>query len=222
MKVHVKCYNTCRNTLYILEVFFPLVIQNILIMTHQIGISCKGLASIHGLHVYCDHFQFYESSQHLKKITVSSPKTLNVPFIVFFPRKKMNHHHHHHHQLLFLCARLSACVCKWKQMWGEDRDRQIEMKRVETARLLIVRLRVRPDACPSSCALSLSSGNLPHHKSQTHHCSYTHNHTYTKSDSETLTLVFVWEQCVFSLRSSFLSSHMSFCLLLRYNNQKCV
>lgn len=141
-----------------------------------------------------------------KNITVSSPKTLSSSS-----------------SASFLCARLGACVCKWKQMWGEDRDRQIEMKRVETARLLIVRLRVRPDACPSSCALSLSSGNLPHHKSQTHHCSYTHNHTYTKSDSETLTLVFVWEQCVFSLRSSFLSSHMSFCLLLRYNNQKiCV
>lgn len=66
----------------------------------------------------------------------------------------------------------------WKQMWGEDRDRQIEMKRVETARLLIVRLRVRPDACPSSCALSLSAGNLPHHKSQTHHCSYTQTHIH--------------------------------------------
>ena len=44
----------------------------------------------------------------------------------------------------------------------EIADRQIEIKRMETARLLIVRLRVRPDASTSpSTPSSPSSHNLP-------------------------------------------------------------
>lgn len=49
-----------------------------------------------------------------------------------------------------------------RQRERDTADRQIEIKRMETARLLIVRLRVRPDACTSPPTPSPpTSHNLP-------------------------------------------------------------
>lgn len=59
-----------------------------------------------------------------------------------------------------------------KQREKDIVDRQIEIKRMETARLLIVRVRVRPDASTSPPTPSpLSSHNLSiTPQAQTHHC----------------------------------------------------
>lgn len=61
-----------------------------------------------------------------------------------------------------VCPSESKCeIGRQTERKRHRRQTDRNKKRVETASLLIVRLRVRPDACTFSPAASLSSHNLP-------------------------------------------------------------